>query len=121
VIRALCAALVLAACANTAGPAAPAADPAPAKPAAGPVQALPPIELTCADDRDCALADVHLDGPDTCCAGCNMAYAARADWLPRLKAACAARADLTAHCLPLNCPVGAERAVCRDHRCTVSF
>jgi hypothetical protein len=118
VIRAVCAALVLAACANTATPA---ADPVPAKPAAAPVQALPPIELTCADDRDCALADVHLDGPDTCCAGCNMAYAARADWVPRLQAACAARADLTAHCLPLNCPVGAERAVCRDHRCTVSF
>jgi hypothetical protein len=82
---------------------------------------LPPIELSCTEDRDCALADVHLTGPDTCCQGCNMSYAGQAGWVQRMRAACAARPDLTAHCLPINCPVGAERAMCKDHRCTVGF
>lgn len=49
-----------------------------------------------------------------------MAYAARVDWIQRLRAACAARTDLTVHCKPLNCPVAAQRAVCRDERCVAT-
>ena len=78
---------------------------------------LPPIDLTCTVDGDCALIDLKLTGPDACCPVCGLATAGRADSIRAVRAACAAHTDWTAQCLPPSCPVGVDRAVCKDRRC----
>lgn len=56
-------------------------------------------------------------GRSACCPVCGLVTAGRADWIHAVRAACAAHSDWTAHCLPPSCPVGVDRAVCKDRRC----
>jgi hypothetical protein len=46
--------------------------------------------------------------------------AGRADWLERVRAACTARPDWTRRCVPMNCPEGVERAICKVGRCAIA-
>jgi hypothetical protein len=48
---------------------------------------------------------------------CGLATAGRAESIRAVRAACAGRSDWTAHCLPPSCPVGVDRAVCKDRHC----
>ena len=100
-----------------------AADPqgAAAQPAGGAGSAgapvLPSIDLSCMVDGDCALINLQLTGPDACCPVCGRFTAGRTDWVHAVRAACAAHNDWTVRCLPPSCPVGVDRAVCKDRRC----
>jgi hypothetical protein len=89
----------------------------PGSPAAAAPPRLPPIELSCTADTDCAITDLQLSGPDTCCPGCGLATSGRADWVAAVHDACIARKDWIAHCLPLNCPLGVDHAACKGQRC----
>ena len=82
--------------------------------------ALPPIEQSCAVDADCALVDLGLECDQRCCPQCAPVAAGRADGLARVPDVCKAHPEWTRPCLPLNCPEGVERAVCKDGRCVIA-
>lgn len=96
------------------------APPATAPTSASTAPALPTLEVQCAADADCALANLALAGDDTCCPVCGQQTPGRVDWVRAVRDTCAARPDWTERCAPLSCPVGIERAVCKDQRCVAA-
>jgi hypothetical protein len=81
--------------------------------------AVPRIDVSCTVDADCAFTNLQLTGDQTCCPVCGQFTPGRADWVRAVRDGCAARSDWTVRCVPLSCPVGVDRAVCKDQHCVM--
>jgi len=80
---------------------------------AGVAEALPPIEIDCAVDADCALSDIDIVG-DACCPGC-LTQVVNKRWKQRAEAFCAAHP--AGSCPKKRCGE-ASPPTCRDGKCT---
>jgi len=80
---------------------------------AGVAEALPPIEIDCAVDADCALSDIDIVG-DACCPG-RLTQVVNKRWKQRAEAFCAAHP--AGSCPKKRCGE-ASPPTCRDGKCT---
>jgi hypothetical protein len=113
-------AIAACACSHTAGESSVGGSPSRGGSAAvGTAPAVPSTDTSCAADADCELTNLQLSGDQTCCPVCGQLTPGRADWARAVRDVCAARSDWTVRCMPLSCPVGVDRAACKDGHCVI--